>query len=155
MYSTGYIVYIYYIYVPALRPYQSVVHASLHHQRWLHDLSLVGHWGWDNMGAIFQTTFSNNFLEGKCMNFDYDSTESCSQCLCVVITSKDVLIATVWVQPVQYWESSILGAMSTSQLAMRPVILLEWYVSNTCISVDAIHLIMLALDTLVYATKWH
>ena len=28
------------------------------------------HWGWDKMAAVLQTTFSNTFLEWKCMTFD-------------------------------------------------------------------------------------
>ena len=37
------------------------------------------HWGWDKMDNILQTTFSNIFSYWKCLNFDYNFTEICSQ----------------------------------------------------------------------------
>ena len=37
------------------------------------------HSGRDKMAAIIQMTFSNAFLWWKCMNFDYNFTEVCSQ----------------------------------------------------------------------------
>ena len=41
--------------------------------------AVLTHWGRNKMAAIFQTTFSNAFFEWKCMNFDWNFTEICSQ----------------------------------------------------------------------------
>ena len=42
-------------------------------------LTSLTNWGQDKMAAISQTTFWMHFLEWKCMNFDNDSIEICSQ----------------------------------------------------------------------------
>ena len=42
-------------------------------------LRVLTHWGRDKMATIFQTTFSNAFLEWKFINFESDFTEVCSQ----------------------------------------------------------------------------
>ena len=101
------------------------------------------HWGLDKMAAISQTTFQMHFLEWKCLNFNWNFTEVCSQgsnWQFSSIGSDNGLApnrrqAVIWTNVVQGCRR-IDVVLSLSELRLMSIELLGWPVQLDCYFTD-------------------